>query len=239
VRSFAAFAAFAVLITAPASATTWGESKVKDPVSGKSVKVHKPLSSGSYIYEWPGKEDQVFWPSTDDDWLWMNPKDGYAAFGDDFEKLAGTELMRVRAWLAQNYDKAHPPKTRLEKLVWMEKIYTQREMGADFWCFYYRLMAFEYSESDPAKSLEYVRKALPLLEEQLAKPQGDYARLVTYYLAGEYHRRLGDLNRSRAYFDQARATSYKDEEGKEHRGSEYINGIIQEREALNAPTSAN
>ena len=44
-----------LLAVGTAFATTWGESKVKDPVSGKSIKVHEPMSSGSYIYEWPGR----------------------------------------------------------------------------------------------------------------------------------------------------------------------------------------
>jgi hypothetical protein len=222
-------------VITPAGATTWTDSKVKDPVSGKSVKVHVPMSSGSYIYSWPGKEDQVFWPATDENWLWFNPKTGYAAFGDDFEELAGAELMRVRTWLAAHYDKAHPPKSRLEKLAWMEKVYAQRDMDEEFWCFYYRFMAFEHAETDPARSLEYVRKALPMLEKELLGTQEDFERLVTLYLVGEYHRRLGDTVRSRDFFDQARAATYKDEDGNAHVGSEYINGIIAEREALNEP----
>ena len=221
-----------LLAVGTAFATTWGESKVKDPVSGKSIKVHEPMSSGSYIYEWPGKEDQVFWPATDEHWLWFNPKTGYAAFGDDFEKLEGAALERVREWLGKNHDKARAPDTRREKLLWMEQVYRQRGMDEDFWCFYYRFMAFEFAEADPALSLEYVRKALPLLERQLLAGQDDFRRLVTLYLVGEYHRRLGDLRSARDYFDQARAATYEDEEGGIHVGSDYINGIIAEREAL-------
>ena len=231
----------ALLVAAVNSqATTWGTSTVKDPVSGKSLKVQEPMSSGSYIYGWPGKEDQVFWPFTTDHWLWFNPKSGYGAFGGDFGELKGADLERVKAWLAENYDASRPPETRLEKLAWLERLYGQRDMGDDFQCFWFRLMAFEYSQEDPARSLDYVRKAIPLLEKRLASGVADFGRITALYLLGEYHRRLCDRERSRDYFEQARAGTYKDEEGREQVGSPYINELIAEREALDqapAPVS--
>jgi hypothetical protein len=227
--SIAAALLFAAL---PATATTWVEAKVRDPVSGRTVEVYEPASFGSYIYSWPGKEDQVFWPFTDEAWLRFNPKSGYGAFGEDFESLEGEALERVKDWLADHYDRRKPPRTRLEKLAWLEQLYELRGVDDDFRCFYYRLMAFEYSESDPAASLEYVRKALPLLERQLVVATNADERLPVLYLLGEYHRRLGDAALARDFFDQARAVTYTDEEGVEHVGSEYFNQLIEEREAL-------
>jgi tetratricopeptide (TPR) repeat protein len=225
--------AFALMLAvAPAHATTWGKSKAKDPVSGRAVEVHEPMSSGSYIYQWPGKEDQVFWPYTDDHWLWFNPKSGYGAFGSEFEQLEGQGLEKVKAWLADNYDKTKPPNTRLEKLAWLERLYAQRDMDENFWCFYYRLMAYENAEANPALSLEYVRKALPLIEKQLAAAEEGYERIPLLYLLGEYHRRLGLYEQAAGYFDQARKVSFKDEQGVNHDGSEYFNELIKEREAL-------
>ena len=233
----AAFCAAVAQVPA-AHATTWGESKVRDPVSGSDIDVQEPTSWGSYIYSWPGKEDQVFWPMTDDHWLWFNPKSGYGAFGSDFARLEGETLARVQAWLAANYDRTTRPATRSELLAWLEKIYDQRGMDEKFWCFFYRLMAFEYSHDEPAKSLEYVRKALPLLERQLANGESDYGRIATLYLLGEYHRRLGNLDASRSYFDQAKSAPYKDDEGQTLVGAPYFVKLIEEREALNRPAPA-
>lgn len=227
----AAFGAAFTLVQ-PTAATTWGESTVRDPVSGKTIEVQEPMSSGSYIYSWPGKEDQVFWPMTDDSWLWFNPKSGYGAFGDDFEKLEGEALERVKTWLAAHYDKRKPPVARTELLDWFERIYGQRGMDEDFWCYFYRLMAFEQSQKDPGRSLEYVRKALPMLERQLANPRSDYSRIATLYLLGEYHRRLGSLDASRSYFDQAKSAPYKDEDGQTLVGAPYFLALIEEREAI-------
>jgi hypothetical protein len=230
--SRASIAASLLLVAWPVAATTWVEGKVRDPVSGRSFEVHEPASYGSYIYSWPGKEDQVFWPFTDEAWLRFNPKSGYGAFGEDFESLEGEALERVKTWLAAHYDRRRPPRTRIEKLEWLGKLYEARGVDDDFRCFFYRLMAFEYSESDPAASLEYVRKAVPLLERQLLAASEADERLPVLYLLGEYHRRLGDVVLARDFFEQARAVTYKDEEGVEHVGSEYFNQLIEEREAL-------
>ncbi|HEU4778587.1 MAG TPA: tetratricopeptide repeat protein [Steroidobacteraceae bacterium] len=233
---FAAIGA-AIVLTPLALATTWGESKVRDPVSGKNITVQEPMSSGSYIYDWPGKEDQVFWPMTDDSWLWFNTKNGYGAFGDDFKELEGEALERVKTWLAAHYDKAKPPLTRIEKLEWLEQIYGQRGMDEDFWCFFNRLMAFEHSQDDPAKSLEYVKKALPMLERQLANPKSDDGRIPTLYLLGEYNRRLGNLDVSRSYFDQAKSATYQNRQGETLVGMPYFVELIEEREKRDAPAT--
>ncbi len=222
----------AAVLSQPATATTWGESTVRDPVSGTKIKVQEPMSSGSYIYSWPGKEDQVFWPMTADQWLWFNPKSGYGAFGDDFEKLEGEALERVKSWLAANYDETQPPSTRTELLAWLEQIYAQRGMDDDFWCYFNRLMAYELSKSDPEKSLEYVRKALPLLERELVNPESDGSRIATLYLLGEYHRRLGHPDESRNYFDQVRSATYQDREGNTLVGSPYFVALVEEREKI-------
>jgi hypothetical protein len=232
------FATIALLVTIAngqiASATTWGESTVTDPVSGTSLEVQEPMSSGSYIYEWPGKEDQVFWPATDDHWLWFNPATGYGAFGNDFAELEGESLDEVRAWLAENYDKKKPPATRIEKLEWLGKIYGLRNMDDDFWCFFHRLMAYELAESNPASSLDHVRKALPLLEGQLMSGLEDFPRIGVLYLLGEYNRRLGKTDIARSYFDQAKSAPYKTPEGQTLTGPPYFVKLIEEREALSA-----
>ena len=38
-------------------------------------------------------------------------------------------------------------------------------------------------------------------------PQGDAARIATLYLLGEYHRRTGNLDASRSYFDQVKSAT--------------------------------
>ena len=109
----ALFVALATLTSLRAHGTTWIESHVNDPISGARLKVAEPGSSGSYIYDWPGKADQVFWPFTDDNWLWFNRKSGYIAFGDDFANLDSAKRVMLRDWLKTHYKRESPLQTRL------------------------------------------------------------------------------------------------------------------------------
>jgi hypothetical protein len=57
----------ALTLTGNSQATTWGTPRpVPDPVRpGARCYVAEPARSGSYIYQWPSKYDQVFWPLID------------------------------------------------------------------------------------------------------------------------------------------------------------------------------
>src|SRR5262245_37416207 len=194
-------ALFAAALVSSAGAGTpsrWMEVSAVDPVSGETVVMHWP--NRDYrgprldMYDEPGAAYLVTWPSTDDHDLWFNPKSGFGAFRLQFEELGlpfdRASLERVRTWLATNYDPANPPRTRLQKLAWVERIYAQRNMTPDFWSSFYGLMAYEYAAVDKNKSLAYVRKALPLLEASLDDQEG-IARAHILYLLGEFNRQLG------------------------------------------------
>ena len=189
------------LASLPSHAITWVSSSVRDPVSGHRVKVSEPASSGSYIYQYPEKSDQVFWPYTDDNWLWFNPKSGYIAFGSDFEGLEPSKSKEMKAWLKEHFDRENLPRSRLELLTWAEKVYATRGMNDDFWCHYYRLMAFE-TRSNPVLSLEYVRKALPLLIARNQSEQEPGQQMETLYLLSEYNRRLGRDDEATRFLEQ-------------------------------------
>lgn len=224
------------LASATATAITWGEAKARDPVSGRNVTVQEPMSSGSYIYQYPGKEHLVFWPHTDDAWLWFNPATGYIAFGGDFRELAEDKVAPLRDWLKANYDGKKPPEARLERLRWAEQVYGQRGMDDDFWLHFYRLMAFELTE-DAAASLEYVRKAMPYLEKRLAQEEKPNARAETLYLLGEYHRRLGNPELARGFFARLRVSPVTDGDGKVAENSWYLVERAAEAEALMSPSA--
>jgi hypothetical protein len=189
------------LVSSTSFGITWVQGHVRDPVSGNRVKVAQPASSGSYIYQYPEKSDQVFWPYTDENWLWFNPKSGYIAFGGDFEELEAPKAQELKAWLKANYDRKNPPQTRLELLDWAGRVYTIRSMNGDFWCHFYRLMAFE-TRSDSSLSLGYVRKALPLLVARLQSTSEPAPRMETLYLLSEYNRRLGSESDAALYLSE-------------------------------------
>ena len=193
-----------------AFATDYYMEEVEDPLSGDPVRSAKILSSGSYIYQWDSKFDYVFWPYTDEAWITMNPRTGYAAFSEDFEQVSESEKAKLTEWLANHYDPENPPQQYKEKLLWLEKIYKQRDKDLGFWSRYYRLMAYTFRDEED-KSLEYVRKAIPLLEDQVLAAKDDEQTPYLFVL-GEYHRRLGNESKAESYFRRVwrRQVSYFD-----------------------------
>lgn len=191
-------------------ATTWASSKVRDPITGQRVTVQEPASSGSYVYSWPEKSDQVFWPYTDSHWLWFNPDSGYIAFGNDFEDLESPQRDALKTWLKANYDRKAPPKSRLELLLWAERVYALRGMDEDFWSMFYRLMAFE-TQDDSKTSLGYVNKATPLLEKSLSTTTDAGKTLRELYLLSEYNRRLGRDDEAKRYLERLKTTEVNED----------------------------
>jgi hypothetical protein len=57
-------------------------------------------------------------------------------------------------------------------------------------------MAYAY-RNDNEKSIEYVRKALPLLNKELETKPGGVERIEVLYLLGEYSRRTGQEQAAR------------------------------------------
>ncbi len=221
----------AALAAACANATTFAPVERTDPIGGDKVQVQEIVSYGSYIYQWPSKFDLVYWPFTDEAWIWFCPVSGYAAFGSDFDKLTPSEKDRLKEWLKANYNRSRPPRTYLEKLAWLEKVYAARQMSDDFWRFFYRLAAYAHRD-DEKTSLAYVRKELALLERHLASNPTGLARIETLYLQGEYHRRMGDLEKAREFFAQAKTAEYEAEDKTKKTGHPYFLKLIQAREEL-------
>ena len=218
-------------LIASANATTWSKGKKKDPLTGKSVVSNEIRSYGTYIYRWPSKYDLVFWPLTSPAWICFNQENGYCAFNGDFEKLSEEEKTKLGEWLKKNYDPAKPPKTFKDKLDWMMKVYRQRDKNDDFWCRYYRLLAYTYRK-EPEKSLIYVKKAIPLLQKKYKEKLSGVEKLEVLYLLGEYNRRLGNTKKAQSYFDQIKDVEYKTPKGEKKTGHPYFMELAKDRKKL-------
>lgn len=247
---FLLFALF--LIATPAYSTLFSDDTMIDPLTKEHVPSHGIISYGTYIYNFPSKYDLVFWPYTAEEWICLNPKNGYAAFNGDFEKLSNKEKKVLKRWLAKNYKRKQMPKSHMDKLLWLEKVYGQRNMDNDFWCHFYRLMvytcqsdqtkSFEHinegsngqkpSQGDRTKCLEYMKKAMQILQTKLEGNPVGLERIETLYLLGEYNRRTGEVEKAKKYFSEAKAVEYKDENGKRKKGNPYIVELISDREKL-------
>lgn len=220
-----------IAMTGISFSTTWVPSESTDPLSGEKVPSQTIMSYGTYIYDWPSKYDLVFWPLIDENWIVINPGNGYTAFSGDFEKLTEEEKRSLKSWLKENYTPSVAPKSHKEKLEWLEKVYRQREMDDEFWCRFYRLMAFIHQD-DTQTAEKFVRKAMTLLLKKLQNKPVGVELIEVLYLLGEYNRRLGETDKAREFFSQMRDVKFIDRDGKEQIGHPYFVKLVEEREKL-------
>jgi len=189
----------ALTLAAPSRATTWGAPQpVPDPVrQGAKCYVAEPASSGSYIYQWPSKYDQVFWPLIDENGLWFCKDSGFTAFIGDFKITADERTALVNA--LASYELIKEPSLN-DKLHLLQKSYDARSVDAHGKIRLLRVLAYYYEadlkDFDGARSFR--RDALEMIEAalQTALPEGD--RLEYLFVSAIYYRELGDQQRSQA-----------------------------------------
>lgn len=195
--------ALALLYPAFCHATTWGDAKVQDPINPKAkCDVQEPMSSGSYIYQWPEKYDQVFWPTTDENGIWFCKTSGFVAFMGDFEGLADAEKTRISQYLRENYKGEDSLEAKLKSL---EAIYALREKDETFRNSLLRILARWYQDTgDTEKANGYRRKALDGIRSALTGEMPDGQKLQYLYVAANYSRELGDTEASDRYLVELR-----------------------------------
>jgi len=183
-----------LFITFSSFATTWGESKVKDPIDNKFMcNVSEPMSSGSYIYRWPSKYDQVFWPQTTQKGIWYCEESGFIALIGDFEGLSDTEVTSIREYLREN----EKPTDNISRLKHLENIYSLRQKDSDFMNRLKRILAYHYEkEGDLDTANNYRKLALEEINELAKGKIEEFTRLEYLYLSANYSRQLGDKKAS-------------------------------------------
>lgn len=217
------------LMTSSALAAVWETIEVEDPLTGYKINVQEPVDVAEDIYNWPSKRDLVYFPHTDERWIWHSPHSDYVSLGDDFAELNDKEKERIRHFLKQNRLYVGKEITLEQKLVQMEAIYRLRDKDDKFWAWYYRLMAY-WHRDQPEKARQYVQKALPLFEKHFAQEDEGIARIKLLYLMGEYRWRLGQKEWAKKLFARARRGVWLDQKGKaQSEGWTYINDLIQAR----------
>ena len=188
-----------LFIASYATATTWGPPKsVDDPIKpGATCKGAEPMSSGSYIYQWPSKYDQVFWPLTDENSLWVCPQSGYVAFLGDFE-LTPEEVAAVKLRLGQSYKPIRGKWTLSEKLKWLKESYDSRSKPEDFNVQLLRVLAYYYDGelNDYETANKFRKAALERIDALLLTNLDEAKRLQYLFVSAAYHREFGETEKS-------------------------------------------
>ena len=195
-------------------AITWGESQVQDPLLPDSTcKVNEPISSGSYIYHWPSKYDQVFWPLIDPNGIWHCEDSGFIAFIGDFEGLSESEVDTIREYLESSDIQIN---SQIDTLKHLEKVYSLRKTTEAFQNKFKRVLAYLYEEEGRLDlANEYRAKALAEINAALNQNQlTEYERLEYLYLSANYELQLGNPDQSQIQLKELKSTieNIKDEE---------------------------
>lgn len=176
-------------------ATTWGTTKVPDPLDEKELcEVGEPASYGSYIYSWPGKYEQVFWPLTEESGIWFCEKSGFTAFIGDFDGISAPEKETIASYLAENYKGESAIRDKLKLLA---GVYALRKKDEDFRNLVLRVLAYWYEGLGEAEQASLLRKeALDGILKALEGKLSEQKRLEYMYVACNYHRHLGAVAES-------------------------------------------
>lgn len=199
-----------VLSVQNVSATTWGESEVPDPIlTSKKCNVHSPMSYGGYIYQWPSKYDQIFWPYTDQNGIWFCEHSGFISFMSDFDKISKSEKKSIAKYLKQSFKGKKDIKSKLELL---EKIYQLRNKDEEFKNRLTRTLAYWYEQlKNIEKANSYRKTALTEIEQYLKQDISEARKFEYLYLAANYHRQFGNPESSDKYLKLLRTKISKQE----------------------------
>jgi hypothetical protein len=186
------------LIAVPSLAIMWGMTEVPDPTDEtKTCQVSQPKSYGGYIYQWPEKYDQVFWPYTDPKGIWYCEESGFISFIGDFDGMTKGELEKISDYLKRNNHQANDP---VSKLSHLENVYSMREKGSRFHIQLLRVLAYRYEVLGYIeKANSYRSKALEGIEKELKGEIGALEEAGCLLVAANYHRQFGNIETSDAY----------------------------------------
>lgn len=217
----------ALLLVSPVQATTWVSDTVKDPVSGESCTVNTPGSFGGYVYQWPEKYDQVFWPLTDPMGIWVCTASGFATYIGDVALEEG-EKRAIAAFLkdAPRLPEKAPLAAKLERL---EAIYALRQLAPDARARIQRAIAYQYEADGQQGKADALRaSAGAIISSRLQDPAiAPDLRLQYLFVSANYARERGDVaeaDRQLEALASQLASAAKDEKLKDY--AEYLGALV-------------
>ncbi len=181
-----------------AGAVTWAKYEIHDPISGKPCQVATLASSGSYIYAWPEKYDQVFVPVTVAEGLWFCEGSGFASFMAD-DKLGYVEKKRIAAFLDEQRGSVTGHAGIADRLQRAEAIYALRDLAPERRALVHRILAYDFETlaDDPARARQHRQAALAIMLERLADESlGQGTRLEYLFVSANYLREFGNPARA-------------------------------------------
>jgi hypothetical protein len=178
-------------------ATTWAPTMHECPVCHTKNSFSDIMSYGSYIYSWPSKFQDIFWPATDGNSLYSCKHCHLTLFMWDFKELPAAKIEDVRHALSSTslegkYERYTdiPMSKRLEIA---EKVYSVLDKDDVFWSWFYRVQGYHLAREKNREQAHVARvKALDSIRKQLNSPENAGKQKELLLASGAMHHFLGE-----------------------------------------------
>lgn len=111
----------------------------------------------------------------------------------------------------------------------IKKLYSVKGKNEPFQAWFSRVMAICYTDKQK-NTINYLKKALVVLEIFKGEVDEGIETLETLYLLGEYNRKLGNIQKAKEYFDKVENYNWNGEEENKEAVLTYFKKISIRRE---------
>lgn len=196
-------------------ATTWSDSVLECPVCHTKNSFSQIMSYGTYIYSWPSKFQDVFWPATDGSSLYSCKQCHLTLFMWDFDKVPAEKLADVKKALEKvTVDGKYGRYTEIpmsKRLEIAEKVYAVLDKDDRFWSWFYRVEGYHYAwEKNAAQAGAARTKALTFTRKLIDNPESSGKRKEFLLTSGAMHHFLGDDALAKHDFGDALKLTFED-----------------------------
>lgn len=218
---------FLMLFSLNAIATTWGQKEIIDPLDeGATCSVQVLGSTGSYVFHYPSKYDQVFSPFTTLNGIWYCKISGFISLMGDFEEVTDSEKKEIKEYLKKNKPNLIDIASQLKHL---EAIYSLRTKSVEFENRLKRIIAYMYEQSgDIETANNYRKKVLIDIKKALTGKLEENKKLEYLYLAANYERQFGNQEQSNKYISKLKNNISHLKDNKLKGYSEYLSKLLDD-----------
>lgn len=172
------------------------------------------VSYGDYIYYTPSKYQYIYFPYTDPRSVYCCSKCYYSAYMWDFDSIPANKTDTIKVFLSTvKFDKTYKDYLEipiLKRLEISENIYKILGRDNQFWCQFYRVIAFYYDESkNDIKAKESRQISLKLARDLLTDTLYAGQEKETFYIIAAMHYFIGQKDSSLIYLNKAQILTYK------------------------------
>jgi len=224
------------VLSKPALATTWTEKDFTCPVCATRNTFRVIMSYGTYIYQWPSKYQLIYWPVIDSNSVYCCKKCFVSVFMWDYEQLPKDKIPEITRQLAgvrigsAFTDYAKVPMS--ERLEIAEKIYEVLNKKTEFWCWFYRILGYHYSnEKKIDRAAQARKKALELAQKMLNDKDPEISAKELLVISAAMKHFLKDDNGAVSDLNQALKTDYFNKSldaEKNKNGEQNLNALIDD-----------